>query len=555
MSTKRSITKKENQSEISINKPLFSTSHNDDLLKLNCSSIADSVTQKTHTQIGQTEKISNYKFISKLIDILSYFNIRHIVSWSQDGSEIEIKDERKFIDEVLPMFFKHSNMSNFIRQLNMYNFKKVKQYHIPGVSAYKNPFFKREANTMIAEINRKSPHNLQENSKRNEPAKTVNEVSPSLVKELTDNPQLKSEAHPNKIAIDLFKKLQGLEQKISNLEKANDSLVDHSAEFSQKLVGKADYIRRLESLIFYIIHQVLPANMVNGDSDLKNLKCLNNLKPVGISQSNHEQILGHSYEPAASNNNCLKNDIENDDISSLHNHIIKDIQQYNGQLLGTKRKLKAIQSKTQNNFQEMSDSRDGKSEDFFKDLVAKYQEYDMSFIKPKTAIGIEIEDPNNSVKKRNVQSNAISVAKFKAEADQKGNILQQNLDLNRISTSIVATQASSRLNQSDNDQNFMTKKVSSFSSTKTTENMYDKNILYLNSNLSSINPFNLSEANLSNFDLFSKPQAIRAPTTHKETLHRIASFENKKNKSFINDLYFVEAEDKENAIKSKDPES
>jgi ATP-dependent helicase/DNAse subunit B len=55
------------------------------------------------------------------------------VSWSQDGNALVIKKVAGFTDKVLPVFFKHHNLSSFIRQvrgllkqLNMYNFSKVR---------------------------------------------------------------------------------------------------------------------------------------------------------------------------------------------------------------------------------------------------------------------------------------------------------------------------------------------------------------------------------------------------------------------------------------------
>ncbi|RHY00472.1 hypothetical protein DYB26_010735, partial [Aphanomyces astaci] len=46
------------------------------------------------------------------------------VDWSADGTTFRILDIKRFASEVLPHFFKHSNMASFQRQLNYFSFKK-----------------------------------------------------------------------------------------------------------------------------------------------------------------------------------------------------------------------------------------------------------------------------------------------------------------------------------------------------------------------------------------------------------------------------------------------
>ncbi|WMV46881.1 hypothetical protein MTR67_040266 [Solanum verrucosum] len=43
-----------------------------------------------------------------------------LISWNQSEKSFIIWDVPKFSSELLPKYFKHSNFSSFIRQLNIY---------------------------------------------------------------------------------------------------------------------------------------------------------------------------------------------------------------------------------------------------------------------------------------------------------------------------------------------------------------------------------------------------------------------------------------------------
>lgn len=47
--------------------------------------------------------------------------------WSESGESFMIKDPDLFAQHVIPQYFSHNNFSSFVRQLNFYGFRKVKQ--------------------------------------------------------------------------------------------------------------------------------------------------------------------------------------------------------------------------------------------------------------------------------------------------------------------------------------------------------------------------------------------------------------------------------------------
>jgi len=50
-----------------------------------------------------------------------------IAAWSAKGDSFLIKDPDRFAQTVIPQYFSHNNFSSFVRQLNFYGFRKVKQ--------------------------------------------------------------------------------------------------------------------------------------------------------------------------------------------------------------------------------------------------------------------------------------------------------------------------------------------------------------------------------------------------------------------------------------------
>ena len=73
-------------------------------------------------KISKTEP----SFLFKLYQILSAQEYHSYIHWSNDGLSIIISDPIGLTKKVLPKFYNHHNFASFVRQLNMYNFHKIR---------------------------------------------------------------------------------------------------------------------------------------------------------------------------------------------------------------------------------------------------------------------------------------------------------------------------------------------------------------------------------------------------------------------------------------------
>lgn len=208
----------------------------------------------------QSKPHRKIKFISKLLDILNNKDIEETISWNTDGNIIEIKSEPKFIEEILPKYFKYSNMTNFIRSLNMYNFKKIKDYDKEGTIAYSNSFFRKDCHSLISKIERKNiqnKHNYINNNHHNQYNQSHAVIEESSSSQFIP---IQNVFLAEKMKF-LFEHVNDLEEKVAQLENSNNQLTSFNNSQSEDVRNKTMYIDRLESLVFFIINFILPNNL------------------------------------------------------------------------------------------------------------------------------------------------------------------------------------------------------------------------------------------------------------------------------------------------------
>ncbi|XP_059732878.1 heat shock factor protein 4 isoform X5 [Bos taurus] len=103
-------------------------------------------------------------FLGKLWALVGDPGTDHLIRWSPSGTSFLVSDQSRFAKEVLPQYFKHSNMASFVRQLNMYGFRKVVSIEQGGLLRperdhveFQHPSFVRGREQLLERVRRKVP--------------------------------------------------------------------------------------------------------------------------------------------------------------------------------------------------------------------------------------------------------------------------------------------------------------------------------------------------------------------------------------------------------------
>uniref|UniRef100_A0A2K5K337 HSF-type DNA-binding domain-containing protein n=1 Tax=Colobus angolensis palliatus TaxID=336983 RepID=A0A2K5K337_COLAP len=157
-------------------------------------------------------------FLSKMWTLVEETHTNEIITWKQNGQSFLVLDEQGFAKEILPKYFKHNNMANFVRQLNMYGFRKQER---DGPVEFQHPYFKQG-------------QDLLENIKR--------KVSSS-----------KPEENKNSSAQKVQIKQETVEYSLSELKSENESLWKEVSELRAKHAQQQQVIRKIVQFIVTLV--------------------------------------------------------------------------------------------------------------------------------------------------------------------------------------------------------------------------------------------------------------------------------------------------------------
>ncbi|XP_070781760.1 heat shock factor protein 2 [Enoplosus armatus] len=211
-------------------------------------------------------------FLTKLWTLVEDADTNEFICWSQEGNSFLVLDEQRFAKEILPKFFKHNNMASFIRQLNMYGFRKV--MHIDtgivkqekdGPVEFQHPYFKHGQDDLLENIKRKVSNARPEDNKVRQE---------DLTKILASVQSVHS-------------KQENIDARLATLKRENEALWREISELRQKHAHQQQLIKKL---IHFIVTLVQNNHILNLKRKRPILMNSNGKKPKYIHQIYDEKV-------------------------------------------------------------------------------------------------------------------------------------------------------------------------------------------------------------------------------------------------------------------------
>ncbi|XP_070995468.1 heat shock factor protein 1-like isoform X3 [Oncorhynchus clarkii lewisi] len=173
-------------------------------------------------------------FLTKLWTLVEDPDTDPLICWSPNGNSFHVFDQCRFSKEVLPKYFKHNNMASFVRQLNMYGFRKVVHIEQGGLvkpekddTEFQHPYFLRGQEHLLENIKRKVTN--VSNVKHDELKMSSDDVSKILTnvqhikgKQETIDSQIIAMKHENEA---LWREVASLRQKHAQQQKVVNKLI------------------------------------------------------------------------------------------------------------------------------------------------------------------------------------------------------------------------------------------------------------------------------------------------------------------------------------------
>lgn len=148
--------------------PVGMYSHQDDRLNKqlmptkmfrNARQASQSPQQTAQSTPGTRHTKTRPAFVNKVWSMLNDESNVNLIQWSPDGKSFIVVNREEFVHEVLPKYFKHSNLASFVRQLNMYGWHKVQDVKSGSIQnssddklQFENEYFIRGREDLLEKI-------------------------------------------------------------------------------------------------------------------------------------------------------------------------------------------------------------------------------------------------------------------------------------------------------------------------------------------------------------------------------------------------------------------
>uniref|UniRef100_A0AAQ5ZLA6 HSF-type DNA-binding domain-containing protein n=1 Tax=Amphiprion ocellaris TaxID=80972 RepID=A0AAQ5ZLA6_AMPOC len=257
-------------------------------------------------------------FLTKLWTLVEDPDTDPLICWSPSGTSFHVFDQGRFSKEVLPKFFKHNNMASFIRQLNMYGFRKVVHIEQGGLvkperddTEFQHPFFIRGQEHLMENIKRKvtnvaSVRQDEVKISTDEVSKILTDVQLMKGKQETIDSRIIAMKHENEA---LWREVASLRQKHAQQQKVVNKLIQFLVSLvqSNRIMGVKRKIPLMlndsnsahsmpkYSRPFSLEHMQAAANLFSADSPLTSGPIISDITEVATPTT--DDVVGDWTDP------------------------------------------------------------------------------------------------------------------------------------------------------------------------------------------------------------------------------------------------------------------
>ncbi|GAA5812071.1 hypothetical protein MFLAVUS_005520 [Mucor flavus] len=187
---------------------------------------------------------------------------KDVFCWDPSGTTFLVKDTNEFSKSILPKHFKHCNFASFVRQLNKYDFHKIRSNADETQKLYGDQTwefehcnFKRDRKDLLEEIKRKTPGKKKKVTSQVDVAMDTDTPSPttansSLNSPILNEPESSALAELRKLTKNLQSQVYQLKQSqieleatVSNMDKTDKMIMAELSGFQQSLKRKDEIIK------------------------------------------------------------------------------------------------------------------------------------------------------------------------------------------------------------------------------------------------------------------------------------------------------------------------
>ena len=214
------------------------------------------------------------KFLLKLYEILSKDEYSKIIRWSQNGVYIIISNIDALSKKILPIYFNHQNYSSFVRQLNMYNFHKIRTEQNDQEQYFINESLNKfKTFDEIKNFKRKEKSSQKCLFFKDEDSKIKYTILPNKKEEdiqnKAENLELNENDDKNK---DNYEKDKEIKNKLNEIKEKKDEVNEQIQNINNEIEKQSVHLKKIKRLYFLLVSLLMGKNNFpiekNGDNKI-----------------------------------------------------------------------------------------------------------------------------------------------------------------------------------------------------------------------------------------------------------------------------------------------